>query len=153
MNIVQELSQYNQDHLYFNEPIKNNIMTDGQFIRVIYSTPYCVMNGIYLLLEINSIIVEKYYNKFKCMFDVINHEYLINCVRVIEESILNKIKIQHKNPQYKIYEQLKNGVFKLCIDNQETIQSHFLLKISGIWETNNEYGVTYKFMPLNNLVV
>ena len=150
MNVIQQLNQYNQDHVYFNEPIKNNIMSEGKFIRIIYSTPYCVLNGIYLLLDIKNVLVDKYYNKFKGVFDIKVHQEMIDKVRITEESILNKINLKDKNAQYKIYEQLKNGMFKVCADTQEVIRGVFLLKISGIWETDNDYWVTYKFMSLDN---
>jgi len=153
MNVVQQLNQYNEDHVYFNEPIKNNIMSEGKFIRIIYSTPYCVLNGIYLLLQINDVVVDKYYNKFKGTFDIKAHQDIIERVRIIEESILKKINMKYKTPQYKIYEQLKNGIFKVCAESPEVIHGEFLLKISGIWETDNDYGVTYKFMSLNNSLI
>ena len=52
MNIVKKLEQYNEDHVYFLEPIKNNIMNNGRFIRIIYSTPLFTLNGIYISLNI-----------------------------------------------------------------------------------------------------
>ena len=50
MNFVKNLNQFNKDYIYFCEPIKNNIMNEGTFIRILYSTHYVVFNGIYLLL-------------------------------------------------------------------------------------------------------
>ena len=46
MNIVKTIDQYNEDYIYFCEPIKNNIMNDGYFIRIIYSSPLFVLNGV-----------------------------------------------------------------------------------------------------------
>jgi len=78
MNIVKKLDQYNQDHIYFCDPIKNNIMNDGNFIRIMYSNPLFVLNGIYLYISINHLSIDKYYNKFKCTFDVNLYKDLIN---------------------------------------------------------------------------
>ena len=39
MNIVKNIEQYNDDCVYFCDPIKNTIMNDGNFIRILYSTP------------------------------------------------------------------------------------------------------------------
>jgi beta-lactam-binding protein with PASTA domain len=50
MNIVKRIDQYDESHVIFCEPIKNNVMNDGNFIRIIYSTHNVVLNGIYLLL-------------------------------------------------------------------------------------------------------
>ena len=41
------MEQYNDHCIYFCEPIKNNIMIDGIFTRILYSTRNVVFNGIY----------------------------------------------------------------------------------------------------------
>jgi len=148
MNIVKTLEQYDDDCVYFCEPIKNNIMNDGYFIRIIYSTPLIMINGIYILININHTTIEKYYNKFKCVFDIAIHKDLIEKLHIIEENIIKKINIKGKIPQYKIFEQLKNGNIKIFSDNNDKITNTFLLKIAGIWETDTYYGLTYKFIKV-----
>jgi hypothetical protein len=148
MNIVKTLEQYDEDCIYFCDPIKNNIMNDGYFIRIIYSTPIFTLNGIYLSININHVTIEKYYNKFKCSFDVNLYKDLIGSLQTIEENIIKKINIRGKIPQYKIYEQLKNGNIKIFSENIDKINNTFLLKIAGIWETDMYYGLTYKFIKL-----
>jgi hypothetical protein len=145
MNIVKRIEQYDENHIFFCEPIKNNVMSDGNFIRIIYSTNYFTLNGIYLLITLENIICEKYYNKYKCNFDIVDHSDIIYNLKVIEEDLLKKIDITDKVPQFKIHEQIKNGnikVFNEIVGNQIT---HFVLKISGVWETQYNYGLTYKF--------
>lgn len=148
MNIVKTLEQYDEDCIYFCDPIKNNIMNDGYFIRIIYSTPIFTLNGIYLSININHLTIEKYYNKFKCSFDVVFYKDLIDRLQIIEDNIIKKINIRGKIPQYKIYEQLKNGNIKIFSENIDKINNTFLLKIAGIWETDMYYGLTYKFIKL-----
>lgn len=148
MNIVKTIEQYNEDCVYFCEPIKNNIMNNGNFIRIIYSNKLFTLNGIYINLNINHTSIEKYYNKYKCSFDVNQYKELINNVRSIEEGILKKLTITDKTPQYKIYEQLKNGNIKVFSDLSDKIGNMFMLKIAGVWETDTEYGLTYKFIIL-----
>ena len=152
MNIVKELNQFNKDCVYFCDPIKNNIMTDGLFIRILYSTDFFVMNGIYLSIFFQNITVEKYYNKYRCNFDYHIHKDLIDKIRHIEETILQKVNIKGKTPLYKIYEQICNGNIKVFLENIENITNLFSLKISGIWETDTNYGVTYKFTNINRLL-
>ena len=147
MNIVKSLDQYDDDCVYFCDPIKNNIMNEGYFIRIIYSSPLFMLNGIYIAININHTTIEKYYNKFKCIFDVVNHKDLIEKLRIIEENITKKINIKNKIPQYKIYEQLKTGNIKIFSDSDK-ITNNFLLKIAGIWETDTYYGLTYKFIKI-----
>jgi hypothetical protein len=147
MNLVKSINQYNEDNIYFCEPIKNNVMNEGKFIRILYSTHNLVLNGIYLLVHINDITCDKYYNKYKCNFNTLHNKDIIDNIKTIEENILRKIEIK-KIPQLKIYEQLKNGNIKLFNEVNKSFCS-FILKISGIWETQFNYGLTYKFIKIN----
>ena len=148
MNIVKTMEQYNDDCVYFCDPIKNNIMNDGNFIRILYSTPMFILNGIYMSISINQLTIEKYFNKYKCSFDIGTHINIIQRIKIIEDNILHKINIKGKIPQYKIYEQIGNGNIKIFADNIDHISNRFLLKIAGIWETEYNYGLTYKFILL-----
>ena len=147
MNIVKNISQYQDDCVYFCEPIKNNVMPDGNFIRILYSNSLFVLNGINLLISLYDITTEKYYNKYKCSFNVSTHKDLIENLRLLEEKILKRCNIKNKIPKYKISEQMRNGNIKLFIEDTDKLTSgKFMLKISGIWETDNQYGLTYKFV-------
>ena len=147
MNIVKTIEQYDENNCFFCEPIKNNVMNEGKFIRILYSTHTIVLNGIYLLIHINDITCDKYYNKYKCNFNTLHNKDTIDTIKIIEENILKKIEI-NKIPQLKIYEQLRNGNIKLFNEVNKSVCS-FILKISGIWETQFNYGLTYKFIKVN----
>jgi len=147
MNIVKNLEQYDLTCVYFCEPIKNNVMNEGNFIRILYSTADFVLNGVTLLLPLCEINVEKYYNKYKCIFSYALHKEIIEKFKVVEEDLLKKYNIPNKTPLLKIHEQLKNGNIKFFLEKDDKISNgNFVLKISGIWETDNQYGVTYKFL-------
>jgi hypothetical protein len=149
MNIVKKIEQYDENNIFFCEPIKNNVMTEGNFIRIIYSTRNVSFNGIYLLITLNDITCEKYYSKYKCSFNINTHKDIINNIKNIEEELLKKYGFSNKTPQYKIFEQLKNGNFKIFTDIENKSTCSFILKISGIWETQTNYGLTYKFIKAN----
>lgn len=149
MNIVKRLDQFDENYVYFCDPIKNNIMNDGNFIRILYSNNFVVFNGIYLLINLVDVNVEKYYNKFKCSFNPMSNKEPIDRIYQIEDSILKKINIPNKTVQYKINEQLRSGIIKLYNDFPVKPNASFILKISGLWETNFNYGLTYKFIKIN----
>lgn len=146
--LVKNIEQYNEDNVYFLEPIKNNIMNNGNFIRIIYSTSLFILNGIYININLNYTSIDKYYNKYKCSFDTFQYKELIEKLRLIEEGLIKKSSILGKIPQFKINEQLKNGNIKVFSETSDKIGNTFLLKIAGIWETETEYGLTYKFLIL-----
>jgi len=147
MNIATSIEQYNDNYLYFCEPIKNNIMNYGNFIRILYTEHKFTLTGIYILFTLHDITCEHFYNKYKCFCNITLNQKLIKQIQAIEKNILNKIEIKNKNPQYKIYEQLKNGCIQIFQKVITKDASHnFILKISGIWSNTNSYGLTYKFI-------
>jgi hypothetical protein len=149
MNIVKRIDQYDDNNIFFCEPTKNNVMNEGNFIRILYSTNNFVLNGIYLIVTFNDILCEKYYSKYRCCFNVNTHIDIINSIKIIEEEILKKYDSSNKIPQYKISEQLRNGNLKIFTDIGNKTSCSFILKISGIWETEDKYGLTYKFIKIN----
>ncbi len=110
-----------------------------------------MLNGIYLSLFINHMNIEKYYNKYKCRFDVNDYKLVIDQLKLIEEGLLKKVSIKNKLPQYKLHEQLRYGQLKIFYElttNNSNKDNAFLLKISGIWETDMHYGLTFKFIKV-----
>ena len=148
MNLVKNLNQYDDNNIIFCDPIKNTIMNDGNFIRILYSTNNFTLNGIYLHVHLKNVQCEKYYNKYKCIFNIENHRNLLEKIRAIEEGILKKLEnvFYNKYPQHKIYEQFKNGHIKVFQEIQNKSDVSFILKISGVWEINSTFGLTYKFI-------
>lgn len=149
MNIVKKIDQYDERYVFFCEPIKNNVMNEGNFIRILYSNNCFTLNGIYLLITLNDITCDKYYTKYKCNFNPAVHKELINKLKMIEENLINKYNFVDKIPQYKIFEQLVNGNIKISNDIGTKSYCNLILKISGIWETQDKYGLTFKFMKIN----
>lgn len=148
MNLLQTIDQYNVNYVYFGEALTNNIMNNGKFIRIIYSTPFCAFNGIHIYINITIISIEKYYNKFKCIFELNLYREVVEKLRIMEEGLLKKVNISGKTPQYKMNEHLRNGNIKVFSDTSDKISNSFLLKIAGIWETDTECGITYKFTTI-----
>jgi hypothetical protein len=151
MNIALNINQYDINNIYYCDPIKNNVVSDGTFVRIIYSTKLLVTNGINLCIPFYDVVVEKYYNKYKCSINVTNNKSTIESIYYIEKEILNKINTKNKIIQMKISDQLKNGNFKIFSENIDKSSSAqlFILKISGIWETDNYIGLTFKFCKIN----
>lgn len=148
MNLVKTIDQYNENNIFFCDPIKNNVMNEGMFIRILYSAENIALNGIYLSVTITDISCDRYYNKYKCNFNVSNHSELIEQLKSIEENILKKYET-NKTPSHKIYEQIRAGHIKIFNDVGSRQSCSFILKISGIWETQTNYGLTYKFVKIN----
>jgi hypothetical protein len=85
MIIAKSINQYNNNYVYFCNPIKNNIIYDGKFIRIIYSTPQLIMNGIFLHLELLNVSCEKNFNKYKYSFNIEKNNSIIEEIKNIEQ--------------------------------------------------------------------
>jgi hypothetical protein len=119
-------------------------MLNGDFIRMIYSTKHVTMNSIYLKLPFTILGVSKYYNK--CKYDIeLTAE--VEKIKAIEIDILQKINTRGKRPQYNIYESIQKKCIKNVCEYKEDSKT-LVLKMSGIWETEDECGITYKFVAI-----
>ena len=150
MNLVTTLDQYNPRCIFFLEPIKNTVIPNSNFIRIYYSNSDFTLNGIYLSINFTNINTEKYYNKYKCIFNKNDNLQLINQLFTFEKEILKKYEIKDKIPQHSLFNQINQGSMKIFADNESIFSSNmnFILKVSGIWENETEYGITYKFIPI-----
>lgn len=158
MNIAIPTDQFNINNVFFQEPIKNTIMPDSHFIRIIYSEEMCMINGICLEFTLPITNIDKSFNKFKCQFDKQLSNAIIQTICKAETDIIMKCssKIPYKIPIFRISEQLKNGVIKVInlANNTSSGTNHkkFIIKISGIWSNELEYGLTYKFTQCGNSI-
>ena len=151
MNLCMSINNLNHSNIFFSEPIKNTIIENSKFRRIIYSNPYISLNTIYIEFKLNNVEIIKYYNKFKCLFNNERHYNFIQTILYLEHSILNKIKLQNKRAIYNISQQLNNNYIKLFLpfEGDKKLENFkIVLKLSGIWESETEYGLTYKFLYL-----
>ena len=156
--------QFNINNLYFIETNKSNeneSQVNKIFIRFIYSTPFFSMNNICIQILFKAYKIEKYYNKCKCIFSILENEDCIQFIQSLEQNILtqyhNSFQTQEKTPLYKLSEQIQTGEIKLYhnnlpIYNTSNSQYNIILKISGIWNTDDMYGITYKYLYMKNII-
>ena len=61
MNLVTDINTFDSNNVYFLDSVKNTIMNDSNFIRIIYSNHLFMLNGIFLKisLKITNLLNEK----------------------------------------------------------------------------------------------
>jgi hypothetical protein len=150
-NVILNNVIKNED-IYFSEPVKNTVIMNSTFRRIIYSNNFISLNNISILMNMENVKIVKFYQKHKCNFNVENSSNIINITNItnIEKNILSKIKLNSKIPKFSILEQVRNGFIKFSTNTNDKIDFsnnniNIFLKISGIWENESEYGLTYKF--------
>ncbi len=149
-----KISQFDKHNIILSNRTKNNIVEQGFFYRMYYSDEYYCSNGIYILLKLKKVNVEKYFNKIKCIFPINGNEIIIKKIKKIEEEIIKHYNFKKKK-RYKISEQLNSKYVKIICEKNRNWgyrQSIDLaLKFSGIWESDTEYGITFRFYIINNI--
>jgi hypothetical protein len=151
MNVLIPFEKFDINYIYYLDSVKNNIIDNSNFIRVIYSNELFMLNGIYIQINLIIIGIDKHFNKYKYLFDVEKNKNEILRICSIEKEILDKFYLSFKTtiglkkPVYKIAEQVNSSSIKLFTEINN-INMLYILKISGIWENDVEYGITYKFI-------
>ena len=195
MNIAQQLNQFNIEDILYSEAIKNTVIDNSKFIRIITSNENIIINGIFLYISLKCNVYDNIKEqKQKFVFKKEQNLLCISLLQSIEQQILHKGLVLNKNKQLRLSKQLDDGFIKVYnkklsyetennlerskkdsqkdsnLDNYNVKQTDsntfitvgsnnlttvkedtlckFILKISGIWENDKEYGITYKFMPI-----
>lgn len=149
MYLVHNISDFNIDDIYFNKSINNTVLNNGKFTRVLYSTELYTINSLLYNIKMQNLNIEHNYNKYKCYFSKDKNKDICRKIINLENEILEYSGIR-KTKQLCISDQLDKGCIKL-FDNENTKHSkELILKISGIWETDTDYGLTSKFILLKH---
>lgn len=151
MLVSLRLDQFNKNNIKIGEKVENNIINNSYFLRINYNNSFSSINGIYLFFTLedvkikntNFIKVGYYFNKNK------NKSTVDNLIS-IENQILKLFPNQEKNKVTHIKNQLNQEFFKVY--NHKLMKNKFILKISGLWENEYEYGLSYKFIGINHLL-
>jgi len=138
MNIALSVKDLTIDDIFFLDPIKNIIINNSKFIRIIYSNNLLILNGIYLICNID--------NKDK------NNNYgLLLYIQNLEDNILNKFS-KEKNKNYKLGEYFNNNFINIGYTKNKENYTKYILKISGIWDASNNIGLTFKILKLDSIL-
>ena len=216
MELSIPANEINTRNVYFGEKRKN-VIVDGNFVKIIYSTDFFEMNGIYIFTEFESMNQGKPYESifaeerglglhpfaFPNVVEPANERFatsdkngewvkivnknsivppkrnivfnvstksnagLIERLCRIESEIVDRYissNCPSKNASYILKTQLLSGIIKYHSENviietpsciaetldskngESTVKEKCILKISGIWETATQVGITMKFI-------
>jgi len=157
--ISENLQDLNYEYIILNEPIKNSAVQYNYFYKLLYSTHIVSLTSIFLLFELNNLSFEN--DKIKFDRTTLNNSVFSKLIE-LEDHILNLI-VDSKNKLYKLKEIYENQFLKFSLsDDNENINSYnylkhlnnrtFIIKISGIWESKDSIGLTFKFIKVNKFV-
>ena len=138
LTIAIPIDKINTQHIIYKEIIKNKILNNSTFCKLLYSNENCSINGIPIFVNI---VNHNQHTKYKFYIHKYANTECIKEINVLEHQILKNYSC-NKKPIYKIKDTLHKGVLK--INTERPISPNFIIKITGIWETEQEYGLTYR---------
>tara|TARA_A100001015_G_scaffold320853_1_gene448816 strand:- start:427 stop:870 length:444 start_codon:yes stop_codon:yes gene_type:complete len=142
-SLLLPINKYQIQNTIFLEPTRNKIINNSYFIKILYSNSLFTMNGIYLYVPLEITNVQSIHNnKYKYIFNYNQNKSVIQNLINIEETLLNKFN-NNKYKRYICKDQLQN---EYILTNKNIKTSQFIIKISGIWETETTYGLSFKFI-------
>lgn len=158
MNLTIPIEDFNKHHVFFEQSVKNMIIDDSIFIKIIYSNNLFVLNNLYLSFKLNDVKREDHYKKRKIFFSDKSHSIIRNIMN-IEKMVLYLLDYHDLEPIFSIKESIDKG-FINCVKNDVNYENNqtnklfkvvnnnkdILLKISGIWASKTKYGLIYKFI-------
>ena len=153
MNLIETIDNFKFNNTFYLFPIKNTVILDSNFIRILYSNNLFTLNGIYIKIALSNIISNE--NKIKYFYDKEINKKTTEFIKNLEENLLINSIINDKEMCLKMKEQINSDNIKninpLCY-NSEKNTINLIIKISGIWESEIQYGLTYKLLPINNIL-
>lgn len=148
MNLIHKIDSFEVNNVFFQEK-KKNIIMDGTFTKLQYSMPNISILGLFFDFTINGKIIN---NKLYA-FNVNENNNTINELVNIEKKLL-KMYTTIYNINKRVVSILKNNLFQGLLKvftKREIVKKKYVLKISGIWETSSEIGITYKLLECIHL--
>lgn len=135
MNLYILFYLFDIKKVFYNKAIENKIKYYNYFYKLLYNESKYTIQSLLLWIPNDYIIL-----------DQDNHihinDYGMQKIIQIEESILNNINIVlNKKIELSIYNECRKKKYLL-----ENNQCNLILRISGIWESYDKIGITYKFI-------
>ena len=140
------------DYEFFNVfygPKKNNMIMNGFFTKLIYSNQYITLYGLFFYLPLKT--TTSFINHTSCLDISFLYKDTIQQLINIENHLLstyaehiNKKNVV-KNGVSCLQNQIQTGFLKYYKENGYN-KKHLYIKISGIWETDKDFGITFKII-------
>lgn len=168
MLIAENLNNIDYSNIIITHSIKNNIQTNNNFYKILYSNDFVTLNGIYCYFKLENITIDK--NQQTIIFSKDFNLNIVDKLIELESKLLNQYS-KNKEKSFKIFELLNNNYIKYnyiehfdynnnlqnkkylnMINNFQDLKKtdiELIIKISGIWECNNINGLTFKFLSIS----
>jgi hypothetical protein len=133
---------------------KRNITMDGEFTKILFVTEHFSMDSLFIDFPIE--LQHEPINKNAALKNNTTNNLLINKFSELEKQLINYYKL-YKNVNKKsillLSNNLTNGNVKIFtpLKSYNGIKKTYGIKISGIWESYDSIGLTYKIIEVSRV--
>ena len=154
--ICEPLETINYEAIILNEPVKNSVIQYNYFYKLVYSTNIVVLSSIFTIFELTNIIMDNdsvCFNKNNTNFEVFNNlialeEYLLKLLNSSKTKVY-RFKEIYDNKTFRVVYNETNEILDNNVNTISTKKNQFVLKVSGLWESKESIGLTFKFIIVN----
>lgn len=140
MNIIVPYNIFEIKKILFQKPVENKIKYYDFFYRILYNETYYTIQNVIISIPMTHIVTNYKNKSYKISFN----NALLYSLFYIEHEILKKINlITNKKIERLLY---NDCIYKRYILHLNKPSNQILLRISGIWESNDKIGIIYKFI-------
>jgi hypothetical protein len=154
--ICEPLESINYEAIILNEPVKNSVLQYNYFYKLLYSTNILVLSSIFTIFELTNSVIENdsiSFSKNNANFDVFTklialEEYLLKLLNSSKTKLF-RFKEIYDNKSLRFVFNETNDILCNNINTITTKHKYLVLKISGLWESKESIGLTFKFIVVN----
>lgn len=138
MNLCLEIDNIDIKDVAFYKPIQNKIAHYKNFYKILYNIEMFTLNTLIIQVDVRELQVVKENNIYKVSF-VIDPVFLEK-LKLFETKLLDNFNhITNKKIMYSF-----NKFINKLIYNTTNPNTNIVLRISGIWESDTQIGITNK---------
>jgi hypothetical protein len=152
-DLVDASEKLNEKRIQFLNS-KRNITMDGEFTKILFVTEQFSMDSLFIEFPIE--LQHEPINKNATLKINTTNNLLINKFSELEKQLINYYKL-YKNVNKKsillLGNNLTNGNVKIFtpLKSYNGIKKTYGIKISGIWESYDSIGLTYKIIEVSRV--
>jgi len=161
MFLCNNIDDISFNNIFCYDKMKNNIMENSFFYKLVYSDSESCFNGIFFMINLKNCFVEKYFDKLKITLSECKENRDIGFkVQNFEENIFKKFKTKftNYNLEKRLSQQLNQMILKIQNNNFKNCNTYqdvkVIIKISGMWENSKtkQIGLTFKYFLANRTI-
>jgi len=148
MNIYHTVNNIDVNNITICNPIANKFSNYDKFYKILYNTNGMTINSIFLLVDIDSMHVSEEHKKYKLSFNI--DDNVIDKIKKMEIALLEKVnQFLQKDIVLNCNYNLLNNKYIYSTNSISKKNKKIYIRISGIWESNNQIGLTTKMTLLD----